>query len=410
MRAGPVDMIRPCGARGAGGTTVHGLAPVANMKDNTAGLPAPQYHWSADPEGGILEQARMMGITMGKATYLIAIVFTAALGAFLAAGYGEDDRGRWWVRKHLEVIQDQLAGLKKQLQSYKASHGHYPTNDEGLAALDNYEARFVVTFYDDTDGPVEWRRGFYRGNFSGYWWKVSRRSIGEYRQQHGHVPRNAKEFRFTRVGMLLEPPRCQGFTAVPMEIAIGADDNIFLMSPAGVLSPWLTPYGYENRNGIEPSKFNDSPANSDSQGRYSVVVDDGVFLYSTGGQVYAEQLHKMWWEDNWPRFFGGALLLVAVSLVVITIRSSKMAAITGVAALLVSGGAGGLMGGFSHTTCYIMMPLFHRRDAEMVVRQKHLLDKYHLNGVIGDKTYQRAISAIERGPSTRPADAPGEEE
>jgi type II secretory pathway pseudopilin PulG len=341
---------------------------------------------------------------MRTVIYLIVICVAACLGAYLALGYGEDDRGESRVRQHLEVIGSQLEGIKKQLQTYKTAHGHYPTNDEGLAALDNFDAKFAMTFYRRPDAPADELPRF----FTRFWWKDSSRYIALYREDHGHVPTNAKEFSEACNFNDHQPDSSENMTAVPMEIAIGADDNIFLLSPAGVLSPWLTPYGYENRNGLDASKFTDSPANSDSRQRYSIRVDDGIFIYSVGGQLCAQKLPRMWWERMWPRFLGGIFLLFAILVAIVLVRSSKLGFGLGLASLLISGGVGAAASAASYTTCYRPAPLFYRRDAEMVAMQRELLNKYHSNGAIGNQAYQKAISALDTLPATQPTSAPKE--
>lgn len=341
---------------------------------------------------------------MRKLLILIVIAATAGTGAFLATGYGQDNRSESWVRSHLAVIQDQLSSLAKHLRQHRDSHGQYPTNDQGLAALDNFESRFMVTFHRPADGlladglgaDAPWR-------FERFWWETSREAITEYRGREGHPPRNAEEFSQTRLGLNFESNRSDDSPGVPIEIAIGADNNVFVLDHAGVLSPWRLPYVYENRKGLDARLFDGSPADSDHKRLYSTQVDDGVFIYSVGGQIFAQRLDQMWWERNTPRMIGGGLLLAAFVLTALLLRSSKKAAGAGLIVLIASGAAGAGMHLASHTTCYVMSPLFHRRDAAMVDKQRQLLDKYHQSGVLGDEAYRKALAAIQQGPATQPA-------
>lgn len=355
---------------------------------------------------------------MRKAAYVVTIVVASALGTYLVTGYGQDDRGRWrarWVRSHLVVIQNQLAGLKSHLLKYKDAHGRYPTNDEGLAALDNFEARFETYLYRRLhESPGEMPRPPRRRypELGGR----SREVLQAYRSMRSDDPQEARQRLLDVLGFSDEPLdeeqlRARKLEPVKAVLVIGDGDNIFVLGPTGALSPWLVPYVYENRNGLSQAKFEGSPADSDKKGRYSVRVDDGVYVSSVGGQLYAERLDRMWWKDNGPRFVGAGLLLVAVVFLVMMIRTSKKAAIAGAVAMLLSGVAGfGLTILFGLTVLYIVCygspGFFSYRDPKMIARQKELLVKYHSRGVLGDQAYKRALSALERSPTIRPTTAP----
>ena len=111
---------------------------------------------------------------MRRTVYLAIIVLGATSGAYLIAGYGQDDRGQWWLRSHLTIIRDQLDGLRNHLRRHKEAHGRYPTNDDGLAVLDNFEARFTVYFYRDPAEPLDSLRSLHRGGYGRFWWQTSR--------------------------------------------------------------------------------------------------------------------------------------------------------------------------------------------------------------------------------------------
>ena len=82
-----------------------------------------------------------------------------------------------------------------------------------------------------------------------------------------------------------------------------------------------------------------------------------------------------------------------------------------VGALLLSAGAGAGLGGRSYFRGHPFIgPLFVVRDPEMVTRRRALLDRYHQSGVVGDETYEKAVSALEKRPSTRPASGPSKPE
>ncbi|HUT56255.1 MAG TPA: hypothetical protein VNA25_00105 [Phycisphaerae bacterium] len=339
---------------------------------------------------------------MRKVIGCLMAVLCAGVGGYLASGGGEDDRSEAWCRWHLEVIQAQLTDLKTLLVEYRNAHGRYPTNDEGLAVLDNFDARFVVRCpraLPSRDLPP------LHALFSTYRGKV-REWLSEFRREHGRAPRNQEELEEAGPGLLLETPGiADPNDLIQIELAIGKGDKLFLLSPAGVLSPWQVPYVYENRKGLDPKLFADSPANRDPKGRYSVRVHDGIYVYSVGGELYVQDERQLWWERTRPRLVGVALLAAAVALAVFVVRGKAI--VLGLLAVAGPGALGFAVGTGHYLTCYIMSPLFYRRNSQMVARQKELLGKYRDRGVITRATYDRAMSAIERGAASQPATADG---
>jgi hypothetical protein len=91
---------------------------------------------------------------------------------------------------------------------------------------------------------------------------------------------------------------------------------------------------------------------------------------------------------------GVGLLAVAFGAAVAMLRLGRRAAVTGMVAALASGGVGA-SGGLARATCYIMAPLFYRRDSQMLVQQKELLDKFRERGVLTEETYRKLVSAME---------------
>jgi hypothetical protein len=325
-------------------------------------------------------------IIMKKWPFFIVIGLVAVIGAYMAAGYWADDREV--NRRPLEVIQNQLADLKTLLQAYKASHGAYPSNDEGLVALDSFETRFAVNLRRNQEGFGEryaWRQWW------APWWQAV---MDDYRRQKGFLPHNAGEFSAWFPDIFRYNLSEADATTVPGEIAFSPQGRAFVLSPAGVMSPWLIPYVYENRTGANPQKFQDSPVDSDWRGRWSIRIDDGIYVYSFGGKVYAEHYDRAWWDFNLPRLFGGALLLGAFALWFFMLRKNGQ---RGLWVLLLAGLAGGAASLPIKATCYIMTPAFCDRDPQAIVQQRELLDKYHERGVIGDETYEKAVTALEKG-------------
>jgi hypothetical protein len=345
---------------------------------------------------------------MAKWRYLAVVVPLAALGGYLAAGYGSsDERAEWWRQRHLDVLQEQLGALKRHLRDYREAQGRYPSNDEGLAALDDFEARTTIYLYRRKEHH-NWLRGPMSGGREGLWF--ARRAVGDLcRRMQTSDSEDARKMleAFTGASTVpLEQSRLAELEGeeVAVELAVGHGDELFVLSRAGVLSPWLIPYVYDNRTGAPASAFAGSPAD-DGDERYSVEVAAGVYVWSVGRRMYAEEIRALWWERNWPRFVGAGMLLAAGVLLAVMLLPSNSGRAVGLVAALGSG-AGGFLCGSLRVSCYIMAPMFSRRDPKMVARRRNLLEKHRGRGVISEATYRKAVSALERSPATQPTTAP----
>ena len=331
-------------------------------------------------------------------SFIGLILLLCAAGGFLLLWPFEDDRSLYWYRSHLEIIDSQLQGLKELLQDYKSRHGRYPTNDEGLATLDNFESRFTLTYYIDSKSvrPLE-SSGFTGVGTNRFWWQNSRESLLEYRNQHGKMPQNAEEFRETHLSGFLfdeEEEDMLNVRRIKKEIGIDRHGNVFLFDRSGILSPWLLPYNYENRVGSKPQAFEGSLADGNRWG-YSIQVDDGVFISSVGGYLYTGKLNELWWERYGPRFPGGLLIAIGFTLAILGFRKKRsFRPLWAIVAVIAGFFVGVHM--IHRVTCYIMSNLFSHRSPEMVAMQRDLLEKYRNNGVISEETYRRAVSAVER--------------
>ena len=335
---------------------------------------------------------------------LLWILPTASVGGYLAAGYGKDDRGRAWRQSHLQVVRRQLGGLRDALHAHRAACGRYPTNDEGLAGLDELGSRFPISLWRPAGSDPE-NIPKLGARWGGGVWELDWRMLRMHRAIHGRPPGSAEELR--EFYGLLSPPSAglPSGEVLELEAAIDGQDNLFLIAPSGVLSPWLLPYVYENRRGLPGSAFADSPVNRDPQRRYSVEVDDGIYLSSVGAELYAAEVDELWWADVRLRILGWVLIALAALPVVLLYRSRLAMASAGAAlALSATGGAG--LGAMSHITCYIMSELFSRRDPRMVSRRIALLDRYHAAGILNDASYEKALLAVTMKPASRPGSAP----
>lgn len=327
---------------------------------------------------------------MEKKTWLLTVACPLALiGGCLLTGPGHDDRSVAWMGWHLEVVQKQLAGLADELHRYHKAHGRYPTNDEGLGVLD-FDWRFALEFHARDPEP-----GYLRVPGDRFW-------------DHYDPKRQKKRLEsFAAILSLTQPERFKADFSpwqfhpddgplCEVSIACSEEGNTYLADGDVIFSPWQLPYGYENRRGLDASLFDGSPVD-DGDDRYALKVDEGIYVYSVAGQLWADEYDSDYFHyHKWP-WVGGAMILIALVLGFFAWR--KIAGRL-LAALVLGGMA--LLGFFgqpiSWTTCYIMAELFYRRDEQAVARQRELLEDFRDRGVITPATWARAISAIDRGP------------
>ena len=323
-----------------------------------------------------------------KATILVLLVIgLSALGAFLAATYGANDYGQVRQQRGLQIIQEQLSDLKELLLDYRKCHGVYPTNDEGLAALDNFESRFKVPLRISSDAEA-----IMYALANNHFWEMSQAVSGAVKHEKGRFPKGPRDFSWALSPDFLTRPGKGEPPPVDVELAIGKNGSVFVLAASGVLSPRLLQFMYENRGGLDPAKFAFSPANNDPGRRYSVLVDEGVYVYSLDAQVCAETLDRLWWEDVSPVIVGLALLAAAlVAAILLFAAGGRRMAIAAMVAPAVLGGFFGSI----RSTCYAMDSLFSHRSPQMVVQQRDLLEKYRGAGVISEETYRKSLAAVE---------------
>ena len=343
---------------------------------------------------------------MKRGIYVAGITLPCLVGGFLLLWPYEDDRSLSWPRRHLEVIDGQLQGLKELLRDYNQRHGHYPANDEGLAALDNFESRFTLTYHHEPDESRSHNfSGFLGDGWNGFWWERSKSALRSFRDTHGKAPQNQKEFCEIGLGPVeYRSDDSAKLQTTQVDIAIDSHDNLFLLDKSGVLSPWLLPYIYENRTGHDAKAFQGSLADGDRWG-YAAKVDDGVTISSSGGYLYARELNRLWWQRNGPRGFGVSLIVFGAVVAIFAARGKLVRPLTGLLAVIPGFLVGGFFSTVNYATCYISSGLFSHRSPEMVALQLELLEKYRQNGVINDETYRRAAAAahgesVERSKST----------
>jgi hypothetical protein len=141
------------------------------------------------------------------------------------------------------------------------------------------------------------------------------------------------------------------------------------------------------------------PANRDGGGRFSVRVDEGIYLWSAGGEALARSMDFRRWV--WVAWLGGILGLLAAAIAVAAREARRSPRrIRSVLASLAVLGLGSVMGVLAnpatHVTCYAPMPLFSEGHQRLVARQCELLEKYRAAGVITQETYGKALYALSR--------------
>lgn len=182
-----------------------------------------------------------------------------------------------------DSIQEQLWHLKKQLITRKTAHDTYPDNDLGLAILDDYCVIDEVLFETSGDDDHAWigyvlfkNRVSDEDDFSVNYRRYP--FIGWY-ALNGPFPKINTDNHYTYRGE---------YTLV------SGDDVMFLLNDNIPVDPFmLLPYLYENRRAAPMSSFDFSLVNQDTDSKYSVGVDEGIYVYSTAGQYYSRECKRL---------------------------------------------------------------------------------------------------------------------
>jgi hypothetical protein len=324
-------------------------------------------------------------LAMGKRRAgAIAIIFFLGLtGGGMVFGFDSEDTGRQYYSMNLKVVQDQLAELADRLRSYKARHERYPTNDEHLGVLDDFQLRFplpVRPVEDERRNPsgIRWMGDWYIQDTIA---RLLRQTVGR------PLARQQEE----------AESLCLTADLPGIEIAMGKRDTILVFRDGMACSPWGIPYMYENRNGLAASAFADSPA-THPDGRYSLKVDDGIYLWCISAKGPAGELAALEARKSIRQVAGWVMIALFVAgLLWLTFRIYPGLGCAGWLAMLISLPAGAVMTTVG-TMCYVMIPFFSRRDPATIAAQQELLAKYRDAGVITDATYRRAIAAADPSP------------
>ncbi len=316
---------------------------------------------------------------------------------------------------HTDIVREDLAELSKLLTAYREKHGRYPTNDEGLCALDTFESRFPAQMHRRS-GAGDCEPGFLLGSeWEGFYRQSMEVPLDVYRAEHGRPPQSMQELIDAdplRTDFQKDPG---AYEVSPIEVGLTSNMHVFLIGGGGVLSPWRMPYIYENHRGQEPAAFKGSIAADDDDRQWSVRVDDGVYI-SSMGEFYV-------FNDPLPPFTGELIALCGIGVMILAIvigavgcsrrRSAGKRFV--MAGVLLAGTALGVSMALP-TMCYKAAALLRRRP-EMAKLHRELLDKYRAAGVITPETFARATKLPEykamearkpdaaTKPTTRPGDA-----
>jgi len=334
------------------------------------------------------------------------LILLAILCAVFAIPFG-DDRDVEFTRRWWQLHDQYLDGLAAAVAKYKDVHGRYPDNNQGLRDLDTFEARFDASVIPRERGsapPARDPANFFERQIHTFFWHQVSEDIMRYRADPGLMPQNGISLNYgpflvTGDDLSFEPNERR------VQVAITRNNCFYLLGPNGVYDPSITPYGYENRNGLDGKLFADSITNSDPRHKFSREVADGVYVYSYNARHY----YETYWGRlvaRRGRIYGfGALALGLWVVAVYRARKYRL----GKASLVFPAVGAILALGFSHATwatCYLpsSMP---RRNPKDLDAQKRLLEQFRDSGVITAETYGKAMMGYETDAVFVPSKEPG---
>lgn len=287
-----------------------------------------------------------------------------ALGIFFLLSGWSTLPDRPIEQQESEAVRTNLAALVEHLHAYRQSRGRYPTNDEGLAVIDTFRGRVSVPCGMSVI-PA---------------WRIAP-LLADLNTSQPDAPKSCVE--------LVPQPK----------------GRPIILGPGGVYSYWGVPYFYENRVGRPVGDFEFSPVNLDRDKRYSLAVDDGVYVYSTGQYLRTQERAGRLRSAAVAMTIGAGLILLSGA--VTWLRSSRPGRLRRTISTLLVGaglGAGAYFSGGS--MCYAMAGPFDVRPPTLLATQRDLLAKYRAAGVLNEATYQRSLTALELEnvlvPATKP--------
>ena len=322
------------------------------------------------------------------------LLWAATICTLFAVPWG-DDRDVGLPRRSWEAHSACLDGLAHALTKYREKHGAWPGNDEGLYALDTFDARFkaLVPVQPPVPGEVAFpdpARFLEHHVFPRFLrWRMFSDEIAAFRTKHGRAPQNAAEFG----APLFQPEGLDDPDFRKIECAITDNNQLLLLGGHSVLDPSLTPYVYENRDNLGKEPFAGSIADADRGRKFSRQLAPGIVVYSYNARDCYESYRDAWIGRYGRVYAFGALALglwVAAIVRAVRHRLFKGPLLIPPLAWVLTAAAGTVV----MATCYIASSLPHR-SPKALAAQKELLKKFRDSGVIREETYQKALQAFE---------------
>ena len=319
-------------------------------------------------------------------------ILLASVFAMVAVPF-DDDRGVAIPRRYWMLHDKHLDGLAESLLKYREVHGTFPDNNQGLYALDTFGSRFTVPVFiwnrmEGSITPDPEPSRFIEANFQRIFWHIAEEEITRFHNAEGRLPSEAKDL---GNGWFWDEDGTEDSRRA--EVAITSNNQLFFLAPGCVLDPSLTPYVYENRQGLEESAFAGSIADSDWRRKFSRQPAPGIFVYSLNARDWY-LIYRDSFVARYGRIWGASALSFGCWIMVfLRTRGRKgrnwVRTIPLVGGLLALGASTGI-----HMTCYVTSSCPRRRP-ESIEAQKRLLEKFHRDGVIHDDTYRKALAGFE---------------
>ena len=259
-----------------------------------------------------------------------------------------------WKEKHLNKIQYHFQVIFDQLKAYYEKNKQYPDNNEGLTVLTELRARLI--------------------------------------KEQAYLP--------PPIGSCQED--CNGKYGVADEGMVSFD--------GGILSPWLEPFVYENRRGLEKNIFADSPVNRDKKQYYSIKVDDEIYVYSVGAMMYYHDYARVMAKRNMTHIIVWSIPVLSFVLLILFIwlfiKAKRptdklpkwwlkpLKVTVGILMLLLSVIIGLKKHEVYEISCYMILSNNFLHRPKMISQYNVLLDKYRQRGVITDATYQKIKQSL----------------
>lgn len=164
------------------------------------------------------------------------------------------------------------------------------------------------------------------------------------------------------------------------------------------MTQWLVPFVYENRKGLNPNLFRDSPAGNVHG--ISIKVDSDVFVYSPALLILGKEYKSLQLKMCLIRIASLILPVFFLILIACSIANRKPGKLTiktverlRIILILLLPICAGLF--LTQSSCYFRTTFnTKQKHPEMAAEYISLLNKYRDNGVITEATYQKRLKII----------------